>query len=305
MDDTPTYSIGELAALAEVTPRTIRYYTAEGLLPVPEVRGKYAVYHEDHLNRLRLIARLKAAYLPLSVIKERLAALDAAQVCQMLAQPQPPAEASDSAAQYIANALVQRRALPPHQPAAALDVSEDEADPALAEVEELLAEADALAEGEDVTQPEAARVSRLKEPAALYDVGPALPAPAPEQPAPTLAHKRAAPAAPVPPAPGVPSAQAAQSLAPPAPAAPAPLEQAGPSPTPQTPHARSGLLGRLLPRRERAPLATGPADAPEPEHWSRVTLVPGVELHIREPAAPGLRGRIARLIAEARNILAD
>ena len=31
-----SYTIGELAEAAGVTPRTVRYYTAEGLLPAPK-----------------------------------------------------------------------------------------------------------------------------------------------------------------------------------------------------------------------------------------------------------------------------
>jgi len=66
------YTIGELARLAGVTPRTIRFYTAEGLLPPPETRGRYARYGQAHLRRLERIAELKSAYLPLSAIRERL-----------------------------------------------------------------------------------------------------------------------------------------------------------------------------------------------------------------------------------------
>lgn len=341
MGDDSTYSIGELAAAAEVTPRTIRYYTAEGLLPAPEVRGKYAVYSQEHLERLRLIAQLKAAYLPLGVIKERLAALDAAQVRQALAQPLPPAEVSDSAAEYIASALAQRRAaappLPRVQPDAELDAAAEQEDLAkdedLAEVTQLEAgapAADQAAEGAQETagteEAEQTRAPGLREQAARYDAGLAQ-----ERPASELDRKRAAPVAPPAPAPQAPAApgqQAPPSAVPPAPAAPslqippasgvaarsiapggappAPAaEQPGPPPAPETPRARGGLLGRLLPQRQRAPPAPEPAGAPEPERWSRVTLAPGVELHIREPAAPGLRERIARLIAEARSILAD
>lgn len=67
------YTIGALARLAGVTPRTIRYYTSEGLLPPPEARGRYASYGGEHLRLLEQIAQLKARYLPLSVIRERLA----------------------------------------------------------------------------------------------------------------------------------------------------------------------------------------------------------------------------------------
>jgi DNA-binding transcriptional MerR regulator len=66
------YTIGDLADAAGVTPRTIRYYTTEGLLPPPDTRGKYARYRHIHLLRLQIIARLKEAYLPLGEIRTQL-----------------------------------------------------------------------------------------------------------------------------------------------------------------------------------------------------------------------------------------
>jgi len=66
--------IAELAARAGVTPRTIRYYVAEGLLPAPGGRGQRRAYTQEHLDRLATIGRLKAAYLPLHEIRRRLAA---------------------------------------------------------------------------------------------------------------------------------------------------------------------------------------------------------------------------------------
>lgn len=79
------YLIGELAELAGVTPRTIRYYTAEGLLPPPETRGKYARYGPEHLERLRMIARMKEEYLPLAEIRRRLESWGA----MTIAPPEP------------------------------------------------------------------------------------------------------------------------------------------------------------------------------------------------------------------------
>ena len=78
------WTIGQLAATAGVTPRTIRYYTAEGLLPAPVRRGSYAHYDQEHLLRLQLIARLKAAYLPLGEIRVRLDRLTLEQVRSQL-----------------------------------------------------------------------------------------------------------------------------------------------------------------------------------------------------------------------------
>ena len=78
------YSISELAAAAATTPRTIRFYATEGLLPPPLSEGRNAIYTERHRRRLRLIQRLKAAYLPLSAIQEQLVGLSDEQVNALL-----------------------------------------------------------------------------------------------------------------------------------------------------------------------------------------------------------------------------
>jgi DNA-binding transcriptional MerR regulator len=67
--------ISELAERTGVSTRTIRYYIEEGLLPQPEVQGKYAVFNEDYLIRLNLIKYLKDSYLPLKEIKRQLDSL--------------------------------------------------------------------------------------------------------------------------------------------------------------------------------------------------------------------------------------
>ena len=69
---TPTMGIAELAERAGVTPRTIRFYVAEGLLPPPGGRGQQRSYSREHLDRLGEIRRLKASYLPLQEIRRRL-----------------------------------------------------------------------------------------------------------------------------------------------------------------------------------------------------------------------------------------
>jgi DNA-binding transcriptional MerR regulator len=110
MSDETRFTIGELADGAGVTPRTIRYYTAEGLLPPPDTRGRYALYGADHLNRLLLIARLKDAYLPLGEIKARMERLSAGQVERLLVeyagQPGPSSSAADYVAQVLATSAV-------------------------------------------------------------------------------------------------------------------------------------------------------------------------------------------------------
>jgi DNA-binding transcriptional MerR regulator len=71
MPDDP-YSLTDLARLADVTPRTIRYYVAQGLLPSPDAAGPATRYTEGHLARLRLIRRLQRDHLPLAEIRVRL-----------------------------------------------------------------------------------------------------------------------------------------------------------------------------------------------------------------------------------------
>jgi DNA-binding transcriptional MerR regulator len=96
-------TLQELADLAGVTPRTIRYYIAQGLLPSPGRVGPGATYGETHLARLRLIRKLQREHLPLAEIRAQLAALDDASVVALAEAA--PSEPADSAADYIRNLL--------------------------------------------------------------------------------------------------------------------------------------------------------------------------------------------------------
>lgn len=76
--------IHQLADSVGVSIRTIRYYIAEGLLPPPETKGRYATFNEEYRMRLELILKLKNAFLPLKEIRDRIAGLDPQQVRDML-----------------------------------------------------------------------------------------------------------------------------------------------------------------------------------------------------------------------------
>ena len=91
-----TYAIGKLAEAAGTTPRTIRYYAAEGLLPPPRSEGRYALYSDAHLLRLRLIQKLKNAFLPLGTIREQIAGLTDAQIETLLGNGETAQETPDS-----------------------------------------------------------------------------------------------------------------------------------------------------------------------------------------------------------------
>jgi len=100
-------TIGELAARAGVSPRTVRYYVAEGLLPAPGGAGQYRIYTREHYLRLKLIRRLQAEHLPLSEIKPRLAALSLAELESLAAaipeEPELPEEPREFLETFLAD----------------------------------------------------------------------------------------------------------------------------------------------------------------------------------------------------------
>ena len=64
------YSLADLAEASGVPPRTIRFYQASGLLSKPRREGRAAVYGDAHLERLELIADLRARGLKLEAIRD-------------------------------------------------------------------------------------------------------------------------------------------------------------------------------------------------------------------------------------------
>jgi DNA-binding transcriptional MerR regulator len=87
-----TFDLNDLCRQGDVTPRTVRYYVQQGLLPSPGL-GAGARYDLGHLARLRLIRRLQREHLPLAEIRRRLEGLDDAGVQTLLEAP--PASAVD------------------------------------------------------------------------------------------------------------------------------------------------------------------------------------------------------------------
>lgn len=105
--DNNTYTIGELSQQADVTPRTIRFYVAEGLLPPPLGAGRAATYTADHLVRLELIKSLKDEFLPLAEIRDLLAGLTVTEIEELLAQKRRPLPSPrpENAREYIRTLL--------------------------------------------------------------------------------------------------------------------------------------------------------------------------------------------------------
>lgn len=108
MPDDP-YSLADLARMADVTTRTIRYYVAQGLLPSPDAAGPATRYSEGHLARLRLIRRLQKEHLPLAEIRARLELLGDEAILVALDSagaeaPEPPRTQGDTLA-FVRNLM--------------------------------------------------------------------------------------------------------------------------------------------------------------------------------------------------------
>ena len=79
-------TLKELVKASEVSERTIRYYIQEGVLPPPQGSGQASRYNIEHLRRLSLVRRFKAALLPLSQIKQLFDELTAEELEQVADQ---------------------------------------------------------------------------------------------------------------------------------------------------------------------------------------------------------------------------
>src|SRR5262245_47736942 len=75
-ESTREYTIDELAAVARVPSRTIRFYQSTGALPRPRIRGRVAYYDGAHINRLKLIGKLQDRGLRIRAIRELLVRAD-------------------------------------------------------------------------------------------------------------------------------------------------------------------------------------------------------------------------------------
>lgn len=83
MDNSRTFTLDEIAALAELPRRTVRYYIQTGLVDRPQGIGKGAYYTEQHVEQLLLVRKWQLAGLSLERIGEVLK--------QQASGPLPPA----------------------------------------------------------------------------------------------------------------------------------------------------------------------------------------------------------------------
>jgi len=64
--------VGELASAAGVAVDTVRFYQSRGLIPAPTRRGRFAIYSDEHLERLRRIRSLLDSGFSLAQIRQLL-----------------------------------------------------------------------------------------------------------------------------------------------------------------------------------------------------------------------------------------
>ncbi len=70
MKHVKTFTLDDIAALAELPRRTVRYYIQSGLVDRPEGIGKGAFYSERHVEQLLLVRKWQLAGLSLERIGE-------------------------------------------------------------------------------------------------------------------------------------------------------------------------------------------------------------------------------------------
>ena len=83
MNESKTFTLDEIAALAELPRRTVRYYIQSGLIDRPQGVGKGAYYTQRHVEQLLLVQKWQLAGLSLERIGELLK--------QQATGPLPPA----------------------------------------------------------------------------------------------------------------------------------------------------------------------------------------------------------------------
>ncbi len=72
----PRFSLADLVESSGLPERTVRGFITEGLVPPALGRGRSRYYTTDHVQRLELVARLRAERLSFDEIRERLSTSD-------------------------------------------------------------------------------------------------------------------------------------------------------------------------------------------------------------------------------------
>ena len=89
------FSLAELCDLVGESPRTVRYYIQQGLLPPPAGTGPAATYGAEHVDGIKAVRAMQRQHLPLAAIRGRFEA----------SQAEVAAPAPDDATAYVQAAL--------------------------------------------------------------------------------------------------------------------------------------------------------------------------------------------------------
>ncbi|MDX2184306.1 MAG: MerR family transcriptional regulator [Gemmatimonadaceae bacterium] len=92
--DDRRYGIDELADLAGVSRRTVRYYVQRGLLPAPLGLGRGKHYSTEHLERLIQVRDLQEGGVPLSEIIDEYSADDGGVAMRPMPEPRAPRQST-------------------------------------------------------------------------------------------------------------------------------------------------------------------------------------------------------------------
>jgi len=82
--------VANLAEATGIGVDTVRFYQSRGLIPPPTRRGRYAIYDETHLERIRRIRSLLEAGFSLAQIQQILAPTDSSPGDGITPAPEPP-----------------------------------------------------------------------------------------------------------------------------------------------------------------------------------------------------------------------
>ena len=114
MSNDSKLTLTALCERAGVTPRTVRYYIQQGVLPAPDAAGgPGAHYGEGHVARLRVVRELQREHLPLAEVRKRLASVSDAELLSRGSVEADERPRRTSAADYVRRALGDASPPPP------------------------------------------------------------------------------------------------------------------------------------------------------------------------------------------------
>ncbi len=88
----PDYTINDLTAETGISKRNIHFYIQQGVIPPATGAGLGAVYHQEHLTRLKLLPHLREEGMRLDQIREYYASVNHTELLERLQSKQKMAK---------------------------------------------------------------------------------------------------------------------------------------------------------------------------------------------------------------------